>query len=77
MKIYSFTREIDRSTEYYMSKAAAQLALIKEATTGFHQLPADELKDCLISLFENGDDYIVDIGWIEEDERYKKKSLVM
>lgn len=68
MKIYSFTREIDCTTEFYSNKAAAQLALIKEAILGFHSLEPDDLKDCLVSLFENGDNCITDIGWIEEDE---------
>ena len=45
MKIYSFTRKIDYTTEFYLNKAAAQLALIKEATIGLRSLPADELKD--------------------------------
>ena len=68
MKIYSFTRKIDYTTEFYLNKAAAQLALIKEATIGLRSLPADELKDALVSLFENDEDSIIDIGYIEEDE---------
>ncbi len=68
MKIYSFTRKIDYTTEFYLNKSAAQLALIKEAATGFDSLPADELKEALVSLFENDDDSIIDIGYIEEDE---------
>ena len=68
MKIYSFTRKIDYTTEFYLNKAAAQLALIKEATIGLRSLPADELKDALVSLFENDEDSILDIGYIEEDE---------
>lgn len=68
MKIYSFTKDIDCTTEFYMNKAAAQLALIKEAVLGFHSLEPDNLKDCLVSLFENDDDCILDVGYIEEDE---------
>ena len=68
MKIYSFTRKIDYTTEFYLNKAAAQLALIKEATIGLRSLPADELKDALVSFFESDDNCIIDIGYIEEDE---------
>ena len=70
MKIYFFIKYSDFSTEFFTNKSAAQLALIKEATTGSHQLPPNELKNCLASLFENENEamYIPNIGWIGEDE---------
>ena len=70
MKIYFFIKYSDFSTEFFTNKTAAQLALIKEATTGSYQLPPNELKKCIISLFENKNEniYIPNIGWKIEDE---------
>lgn len=68
MKIFSFTKEVECETDFFMNKASAQLALIKEATIGLHELPAQDLKDALVSLFENNDNCIQGVGWIEEDE---------
>lgn len=70
MKIYFFIKYSDFSSEFFTNKSAAQLALIKEATTGTNQLPPNELKNCIVSLFKNENEtiYISNIGWIGEDE---------